>query len=303
MWVRAQHGYTMLELVLVLAISSLLSTGAALAARNMLETYRLNQGTSSLVAAIRDAQVRALQEQRPWRVLLDSDGGGYIVQYAPPGTLDLTCDTTGWTDYARVRFYPIVRVATTSRSCVPFGASGRAEWPNTEVTAANPLPYTGAFSLPRLTDGWEVKPGELPPSAPTGDFRVVSWRNQNPTVELSFGEDRALAPFCVGLLSYPNNAKYPKVKAEAFNSTTTRLLYDGAGPADPPAGQRAKACFPIPGDDSGAKWQGVRITFTRNSQWILTDEVSVGNLFITLAGPDKSRTLTIAPVTGRVTVR
>jgi prepilin-type N-terminal cleavage/methylation domain-containing protein len=305
---RSQHGFTLVELVLTVGLIALMSSMAAMTFPATLASARLSQAVTQLTGAIREAQIQALRENRAWRVVLDSDGLGFSLEYASSAAAGVQCeDPTGWTQARHEGLPSAIQITQQARPCLSFAPSGRASWSSPEVDTSV-TPSNAVWSLARLTDGYQLNPASLP-NVITTDPAVTAWRNVNPVITLSFQELRYLTSICLGTFDYPSTTiRYPAhVKVEgavgvgAPGSWST--IYDSAGPTNPTGG-RGKTCISIPINNS---YSYLRISLTRSTavanSWVILDEIDGTNLFIKVQSPFRSKTLVINSVTGRVTVK
>lgn len=306
-----QGGFTLVELTLALAIMVLLGLSAVLGYRPMIQSHRISKETSLLVGAIREAQVKAVKEGRPWRIRVAADGSSYTMEYAANSAVDLS-DCTATADWVvtRTTSFEIgfgIATGNMTRSCIPFYGSGRGGWPNPSINldeSTTPW-YDGANALTRLVDGVDLSTGGLPVD-PRTDDRAATWRNQNPIILLDAGELRYFDTICVGMFSRPPTYRYPlTVTVEASEdsdpgSATWVTLQSGSGPANGANGQSARTCHSVA---VGGSYRLFRFRLTRNGTYVVLDEIVTGSLRFKVEGPAGHNWLEVSPVTGRVTVQ
>ena len=315
-----QGGFTLVEVMIAVGILALISSSMALAFPKMLSSYRMKQAVTQFSGTIREAQVRAVQEGKPWRIRVQDDGSGIALQYATSSATDPEdCGLAGWETRSVETFHETIAVQTwvMNRPCVAYGSSGRAEWP-TPVIVPNPHTtdpyYGGGPATIRLVDGVSVSAADFP-STPLTDERMVSWYRGTPRVTVDMGESRYLPTMCIGLYSHRgSNYRYPqniRVEATAMVDSSSgtplppstagawSLLYNGAGPAEPATGVKDRQCFSVTVNGS---YRFFRITFTPVGNYTILDEIELADVSFRLAGPDRTNRLVLTPVTGRVRV-
>lgn len=308
---RKTTGFTLVELVLTLGIAAMMSSIAALTVPAMLDSYRLKEATGNLVSSIREAQIRALREGRPWRVEIDPDGGGFSTQQAANSAIDPAdcASTAGWTTVRSQRFPSSVRMdtVTMSRRCVGFTAGGQTGWPNPEVLLDYTMTpnYGGLQSAMRIVDGVQLSPESLP-GDPRFDSKTIVWWNQNPVIVIDLDEIRTFTMTCIGLFSrmptyrYPINVKVEASASASYPSATWEIIHNEPGPPAPQAGERQRVCMPIPVNSS---YRYLRITLTRAGNYVVLDEFVAADLTFVVKGTRVARRVIVSPVTGRVTVQ
>ncbi|HYG57499.1 MAG TPA: hypothetical protein VD902_05475 [Symbiobacteriaceae bacterium] len=306
---RKQDGFTVVEIIVTVGIILSLGSMAALSVPSMIESYRLKETVSLVTGAIREAQVKAVEEGRYWRVRFEADGGGYYVERAPTAGVnpwDCSDDPAVWTEMDHERFYSTTTLTSWSRSCLAFAPTGKAAWPNAEATVDPTLyPWTGGASVIRLVDGWTE---DSPPSVPTNDADLVLWRNNNPVINLDLKEQRNLFGHCVGMYSYNTPPvmvlRYPSsmtVQASNDQATWATLTTDPIPPDIAVGRPPQRTCVAI---NANGTYRYLRIALTRKSSsaWIVLDEIDVSTLSFTFQGTNKSTRLAVSPVTGRTQV-
>ena len=80
-----EHGFTLMEAVLALAIGIILTAMAVPQARSITKNYRLQGAVASCTWAIQSTRYQALQQGYPFQVVFSSSAGTYQVQSEPLG--------------------------------------------------------------------------------------------------------------------------------------------------------------------------------------------------------------------------
>jgi len=80
------RGFTMLELVIVLAIGSILTAMAIPQVRSGLYSYRLNSAVAMAKWAIQSTRFQALMKGYPYQVVFSAANTNYQIQNLPSGT-------------------------------------------------------------------------------------------------------------------------------------------------------------------------------------------------------------------------
>lgn len=79
------HGYTMIEIIMALLVSSVLTLIAVPQVKSMVYNYRLQGAVASCTWAIQSTRYQALQQGYPYQVAFSSSGGTYQIQNETPG--------------------------------------------------------------------------------------------------------------------------------------------------------------------------------------------------------------------------
>lgn len=80
------RGFTMIELVIVLAIGSILTAMAIPQVKSGLYSYRLNSAVAMAKWAIQSTRFQALMKGYPYQVAFDATNVNYQIQNLPSGT-------------------------------------------------------------------------------------------------------------------------------------------------------------------------------------------------------------------------
>jgi len=80
------RGFTMLELVIVLAVGSILTAMAIPQVRSGLYSYRLNSAVAMAKWAIQSTRFQALMKGYPYQVVFSAANTNYQIQNLPSGT-------------------------------------------------------------------------------------------------------------------------------------------------------------------------------------------------------------------------
>jgi prepilin-type N-terminal cleavage/methylation domain-containing protein len=97
MYLRRQRGFTLVELVVVLAIFALLLTIALANIRSSLPHYRLLNASRRLAASVHVARTRAILNSLEYRLTRPGGGGGWQVEEG-----NQPFGSTGWTQWGDV---------------------------------------------------------------------------------------------------------------------------------------------------------------------------------------------------------
>ena len=81
---RSQRGFSMLELLVTLAVALILVAMAVPLVRSSMRDYQLRSAVSSVTGAIQATRYRALSAGYPFRLVLDKAAGTFQVQSEPP---------------------------------------------------------------------------------------------------------------------------------------------------------------------------------------------------------------------------
>lgn len=150
------RGITLIELISVVGLIAVVLSFALPTWHMVMANVTIEKEAARLTAAIQMAQTNAIREMRPWRVVLDNDGGGFRLQYRSASNGDPSaCNPDGWMTASAVEFASEVRlsVSTSSRSCLPFGPTGRPIWPSPVIDPTKGTNPRDLGKLPYLLDG------------------------------------------------------------------------------------------------------------------------------------------------------
>lgn len=106
------HGFTLIEIVLVLALTVLLAAGGAATVRRLLPKLRLQAGTWQVTAGLNQARFQAILSGEPCRV-----------RFAPPGFLLERFDE-GSEAWRAARIVPLPGVAVAANNAPVFHPQG-----------------------------------------------------------------------------------------------------------------------------------------------------------------------------------
>jgi prepilin-type N-terminal cleavage/methylation domain-containing protein len=115
----SSHGFTLLELMLVVALGMVVSAIAIPNLLTMNRTYRLAAASSTVVSKVHQARSNALKRNRPTWVLVDGANRTVQVQTSAPGG--------GVTDITAVEYLPnsIAFGTGAAQATLTFDAMGR----------------------------------------------------------------------------------------------------------------------------------------------------------------------------------
>lgn len=316
---RNRAGFTLLELLVTVAVVGMLASGATLAFGRMFKAGRLNQGVDILVGALREAQVKAFQDGSLWRVSLGSgDRLLYLEKATDPVGADRGCGSTGW-GAAPVRRYELpqgVRVGLRSGECIVFGQAGRVVSRAPYVVPPDPAqaPWVGG-TLPRLIDGKILHDADLQSTSfdpLDGLSGAITWYIPDmPDLFIDLRESRYISSLCIGLISafdefgvgYPDhlNLVASTLANPASESDWSIPLLNATGPPDPADGGRERTCVDV-NVNREIRYLRLRLSGARaGTDYWAFDEIDLGPRFFAIEyGPD-SKIVEINPTTGRVT--
>ncbi len=84
---RRERGYTMIEIVMAVGVSSILTLMAIPQVKSLVYNYRLQGAVASCTWAIQSTRYQALQQGYPYQVAFKASTGTYQIQNeAPPAT-------------------------------------------------------------------------------------------------------------------------------------------------------------------------------------------------------------------------
>ncbi len=88
--VQRSAGYTLLQLLITLAVVGVLATFAIPTTGNALRNYRLNAAVSAASGAIMAARYQAIMHAYPYNITFDSTRATYQLASEPPGSSSFT---------------------------------------------------------------------------------------------------------------------------------------------------------------------------------------------------------------------
>jgi len=122
---RASEGFTLIEMLVVLAIVGLTSALAYPELDRMMGSLRLKHTRADIIGALAAARAEALSTGIPVAMKIGSSGTDYILGNAPPQAIDQGLNLTG--DPKQIRFFPdgstsggTLRIASSLRSATIF---------------------------------------------------------------------------------------------------------------------------------------------------------------------------------------
>lgn len=317
---RSRAGFTLLELLVAVAMVGMLASGATLAFGRMLKVGRLNQGVDVLVGALREAQVRAFQDGNLWRVSVASGDGVLYLETATDSVgADRGCGSTGWGG-TPVRRYELPNGVTLgprrSGHCVVFGQAGRVVSRAPYVVPPDPTQTPVVIATPsRLVDGRRLAMADLQSTSfdpLDGLSGAITWYIADmPDLFVDLREPRYISTICIGLLSvfdefgvgYPDhlNLVASTSASPASESEWSIPLLDAAGPPDPADGHRERSCVDVTVNRE-IRLLRVRISGVRpGTEYWAFDEIDIGPRFFTIQYSTDTKVVEINPTTGRVT--
>lgn len=316
---RQRFGFTLLEVLVTVAVVGMLASGATLAFANIYKMGRLNQGTDVVTGALREAQVRAFQDGNLWRI---SVGPGnailYLEKAGDPVGADRGCGSTGWLPQP-VRRYELpqgVAIGLRSGDCVVFGQAGRVVSRAPYVMQPDPsqAPWVGG-TLPRLIDGRRLTDADLQSVSfdpLDGNSGAITWYIPDvPDLFVNFRETRYVSTLCIGLISalefgvgYPGHLDVAASTASSLptnESGWTIPLLNASGPGDPADGSRQRTCVNVAVNRS-IRFLRIRLSGARPSTdyWAF-DEIDLGARYFTVQYGSDQKIVEVNPTTGRVT--
>ncbi len=333
----SRDGFTLVELLVSVSLLMLLSGVTVLSVSGLMEGYRLKQAQVLYAGAVREAQLNAYRYGESWRVRVDPGGGGALLEKATGVRSD--CATSGWSLVRTLKFDQ-VSLTGDNRSCVVFGPTGRSSVPSPMVTNADVANYcsTCVNNAFVLVDGNKVLPYN--PESPWDSPSTIKWEVQSPTVSivLDAGESRIFANLEVGFFSEPSSGyDFPAEiqlrgqTTDPYNPAQMQCIGDfvvdtssgapvlvrktvaenldgcpaedlaASDPIPTECPDPAVCRFSIPVHGSYRHFELTVTPISGNN--LVIDEIDFGDLTFTLSIGDKSRTVSISPVTGRVTIR
>lgn len=317
---RSRAGFTLLELLVTVAVVGLLASGSTLAFGRMLKVGRLNQGVDILVGALREAQVRAFQDGNLWRVSVASgDAVLYLEKATDPVGADRGCGSTGWggTPVRRYQFPNGVTLGLRSGECVVFGQAGRvvSRAPNVVLPLGAHDPTTSLGSVPQLIDGRtlsDLNIGGTSFDPLSGTAGTVAWQVPDmPDLLIDLREPRYISTICIGLLSafdefavgYPDhlNLVASTIASPTSESDWSIPLLDATGPPDPADGHRERTCVDVTVNRE-IRHLRLRLSGPREgTEYWAFDEIDLGPRFFTIQYGTDTKVVEINSTTGRVT--
>lgn len=112
---KEQQGYTLVELVVALAMAALLSTLAVMSGMGIVTSFRMSKVASGFADSVSLARTRAVARYEQWRITFPNISGGtevvtrYTVESCvlPVGAAGSVC-TGPWTEKVRITLEPTV---------------------------------------------------------------------------------------------------------------------------------------------------------------------------------------------------
>jgi prepilin-type N-terminal cleavage/methylation domain-containing protein len=319
---RQRAGFTLLEVLVTVAIVGMLASGATLAFANIYKWGRLSQGTDVVMGALREAQVRAFQDGNLWRLsVATGEAILYLEKATDPVGADRGCGSTGW-DATPVRRYELpqgVTIGLRSEECVVFGQAGRvvSRAPYVSLPTGAHSPDTSVGSVPRLVDGRQLTDVDLSSSSfnPRGsDSGAVTWSIPDmPDLFVGLQEPRYISTLCVALISaiefqvgYPGHINVVGSNVNKGLSLITEPdwtipLLDVSGPPDPLDNSREPMCVNVPVNQQ-IRYLRIRVSGARpGTDYWAFDEIDLGARFFTIQYGTDKKIVEVDPTTGRVT--
>lgn len=316
-------GFTLVELLITVAIIGLLLTSASLPFNAWLRSDRLRKGQELLIGALREAQVRAFQDGKPWRLLVSSNGEYLYLEPAVDGFgTEPGCGNGGWSGTLQAQYAlpKGIQVGLRSSDCIVYESNGRVASGNPWVQ--RPTPESGNQALMALTDGRRLD-ADLLKVVEYYSQGVASWYpSRSPVLEVDLREARFVERIELGLVArtsrkviYPPHIVVFGTEKQSAQPGDWVLLYEADGPASPPGSTAVPATVSIP---VGQVLHQIKIglctktDLTKPSDlaackstqnYMTIDEIDFGNRFFTITDGQNQRTIEIDPTTGRVTVR
>ncbi|HYF93618.1 MAG TPA: hypothetical protein VD969_15500 [Symbiobacteriaceae bacterium] len=327
----------MVELLVSVAIMVLVGAISVLSFPRFLDYYRAGQAQQTLIAALRQAQLNAYRIGGSWRVTV---ADGVRMERASDNLSDCSADPGVWKLLAYSPFSSrSVALAESSRQCVVFGASGRVSGRLPRAQADDPDSPGDMMQAPILVDSRRGPLVPDPENFSHYWYRWLA-DEPLATMVIDPQEERTFRAVEVGVLgiaagtfSFPSEIQVRGISggnytclgdytlaSEDGQSITLipKSAHDesddcpGTGGSPVPAGTivRGKCEIDTANDVTlcrfsipiTGRFRQLELTMVKAAGMELyVDEVDIGDLFFTLTSGKYSRTVSINPVTGRVT--
>lgn len=327
---RWRSGFTLIEILICVAIMGLLLSAASIPFGTWVRSSRLRHGTDLVIGVLRDAQVRAFRDGTPWRVRVRHDGRElYLESATATFGVEWTCTTGSWSSPEAVALPPGVSIdiQRSSEPCVIFGSNGRVLNRGPWVSQPKTVPNSRQ-SIMTLTDGHSLSKQQVEEFGPIRSYTdpsIVSWRaDLFPEIRVDLRHLRYVESLRIGFIAQRDAANkliFPSpvaniivrgttVETPTAQDFTIDFLEDVAPLERPtlpanPTGNTARhgwLTIPINQQIRHVRIQFVPASTVKNQYWGI-DEIDFGPRFFQVKVGNDLRYVEINPTTGRVTVR
>jgi type IV fimbrial biogenesis protein FimT len=124
---RGNRGFTLIELVLVVAIILLITAMAAPVARNMVRNYRLNAASSSVASAIQASRYQSIMVGCPYTLAFTKTSQNYQVATQTITGTPPACATTFSNSGSAVPWASTNEIAISADTTLQFNPSGTVQ--------------------------------------------------------------------------------------------------------------------------------------------------------------------------------
>jgi type IV fimbrial biogenesis protein FimT len=124
---RSAHGFTLIELVVVVAIVLLITAMAAPVARNMIRNYRLNAASSAVAGAIQASRYQAIMVGCPYTLAFTKASGNYQVATETITGTPPACSTTFSSQGTAIPWASTKEIAISADTTLQFNPSGTVQ--------------------------------------------------------------------------------------------------------------------------------------------------------------------------------